>query len=388
MLNTIIDKINKKINILFVCSYTILLLADIMYLLPIIEKYNEVIVLFSYIGMFAFIIFKMVCNSLQTRKIVISSKRFAILGLIATIMALCYIFTKDATFIRLFLLASCVYFIDFDYFVKVDVGAKVTLIVSTIVLCALGFIPDQISYRADKFVRHSMGFKNPNLISLYLTVVVFEIMYLVKNKKIVLFTVAIIILEIVEYFVLNTKTTVLILPVGLLFYILYAKKEKMVKHGFQNHFIKKIIFSLPIILSFLAVISICIYNINPDIISLLNKLTSGRIEYCTIFYNFYGFSIFGNNIPDIIFDRYVLDNMYLKLLIKYGIVQFIVFIGILLLNTKKAYRNKRYDVLFFIVMLELYGIMESIVIIPSLNIFILYFISNMNKNNLVVSNKK
>lgn len=381
MLKTIIKKCN--INYLFVFSYSILLLADIMYRQPIIEKYNKWFVLTAYIGMCIFVLYKIIKEKLYRVKDIFKEKKYIVFGMVALITLICYYFTKDATFIRLVLLVSCIYFIDFDYFVKADVSIKVALIVSTIILCGFGIIPDQISYRADKYVRHSMGFKNPNLLSLYLTVIIFEVMYLLKNKKIILFPVGVLALVIFEYIVLNTKTTALIIPIGLLFYIVYSKKNNIIKRCFENKGIKILVYCLPMILSISAVLSIFIFKINPDLINFLNKITSGRIEYWTQFFNEYGFSILGKNVPDILHIRYVLDNTYLKLLIKFGIIQFIIFIIVLFLNTKKGYVYKKYDLLFFIVMLEIYGAMESIVMIPGINIFMLYFAANEYKNRLM-----
>lgn len=381
MLKTIIKKCN--INYLFVFSYSILLLADIMYRQPIIEKYNKGFVLTAYIGMCIFVLYKIIKEKLYRAKDIFKEKKYIVFGLVALITLICYCFTKDATFIRLVLLISCIYFIDFDYFVKADVSIKIALIVSTIILCGFGIIPDQISYRADKYVRHSMGFKNPNLLSLYLTVIIFEVMYLLKNKKIILFSVGVLALVIFEYIVLNTKTTALIIPIGLLFYIVYSKKNNIIKRCFENKGIKILVYCLPMILSISAVLSIFIFKINPDLINFLNKITSGRIEYWTQFFNEYGFSILGKNVPDILHIRYVLDNTYLKLLIKFGIIQFIIFIIVLFLNTKKGYVYKKYDLLFFIVMLEIYGAMESIVMIPGINIFMLYFAANEYKNRLM-----
>ena len=72
----------------------------------------------------------------------------------------------------------------------------------------MGFIPEHIVYREDAITkRYSLGFTNPNVLSLYLTMIMFEIFYAVKDKyKIVtipFFVAIIIFINYIENFILH-----------------------------------------------------------------------------------------------------------------------------------------------------------------------------------------
>lgn len=373
MLIDFTKKIKKHIDVFFVLGYALLLLADIVYKHPVIERHNSNIILVSYCIMAVYILAQFIINKLYKPSFIFKNKKNAIYIVIAIIICFSYLKTKDATFIRILLISTCVFFMDFKKFIKADIILKVILISITLCLAFNKVIPNDVFYRENGFIRQALGFKNPNQLSLYLMVMLAEIMYLKSTKKNFLFLILAIMTIIVEYFVINTKTIIILIPAMIIFYFIYAHKYNFIEKVCNNKIIKGFIYIFPIILTVLMLVSITMYKNNPESIEVVDRLFSGRIRFSSIFYNEYKVSIFGSNIPDYIKGIVVLDNMYLKLLLKFGIIQYFIYMIILFANVKKAYKLKEYNVIFIITLLELYALMETITIIPTFNVFILYF---------------
>ena len=375
MLKTVKNNMLKNIDILFILGYALMLIADIMFKHPLVEKYNNHLILLSYLIMGIYIFINFIIKKLYKPSIFFKDKKYIFYIITAVIVVCLYKFNKDATFIRILIMLICVSFMDFKKFVKIDVSIKILLICTTIIMALTNVIPNELFYRENGLARQALGFKNPNQLSLYLMVLLFEFVYLSNKKKTYIFLILAVIIECIEYYIINTKTIMLIIPIFAICYIINVKCPKFVEKACENKLIKSIIYILPLLLTALVITSAYMYNTNPESMKFINKVFSGRISFCTVFFNNYGVSLLGNNIPDYIQQNVVLDNMYLKLLIKFGIIQYIMYIAIIILNTKKAYKEKQYHLLFIIVLLELYGMMETIVMIPSYNIFIIYFAS-------------
>lgn len=88
---------------------------------------------------------------------------------------------------------------------------------------------------------------------------------------------------------------------------------------------------------------------------LMNNLSSGRLVAWNYYFNTYGISIFGSSID---FNRGALDNAYMMLLLKYGIISFITYLILFTFVSIYSYK-KRLLVLFVSVLAtEVYCIAE------------------------------
>lgn len=371
-----LNVLKKNTNVIFYISYFILILTDMMKCLPILEKYSKILILGSYGLMCIYIGLKVLFIGIKKLKEEIDLKKCGIFVFAFCWFAIGYVFSKDTTFIRLAFLIVCMYFIEFNKFVKFDIGLKVIILFTTIILNRFGIIPENIVYREDTITkRYSLGFTNPNVLALYLTTIMFEIFYILKDKYKILTTPFFIGIIIFINYVTNTRTSILVLSAVLVFAILYSINKKTFAKIFENKFVKILIYALPIILTVITIIGTILNNIDSSKVVVINKLFSNRLKLYAIFLDKFNISILGQPIPDIL-EKAVLDNAYLKILLKFGIITYVIFIIFAILSKKRAYQNKNYVALVLILLLECYGLMETIVIVPTINIFLFYFMCN------------
>lgn len=368
-----LNVLKKNTNVIFYISYFILILTDMMKCLPILEKYSKILVLVSYGLMCIYIGLKVLFIGIKKLKEEIDLKKCGIFALAFCWFAIGYFFSKDTTFVRLAFLIVCMYFIEFNKFVKFDISLKVIILFTTIILNRFGIIPENIGYREDAIIkRYSLGFTHPNLLSLYLTTIMFEIFYILKDKYKILTTPFFIGIIIFINYITNTRTSMIILSTVLVFAILYSINKKIFDKIFENKFVKILIYALPIILTAITIICTVLNNIDPNKVIVIDKLFSNRLKWYSVFLEKFNISILGQSIPDTL-ENVVLDNAYLKILLKFGIITYIIFIIFAILSKKRAYQNKNYVALVLILLLECYGLMETIVIVPTINIFLFYF---------------
>lgn len=375
-----LNVLKKNVDVVFFISYVILILTDMMKCLPILEKYGKVLIFGAYGLMCVFIALKVFFIGIKNLKEEINFKKFTILICAFGCFAIGFVFSKDTTFIRLAFLIVCMYFIEFKKFIKFDIAIKIIILFATIILNRMGFIPEHIVYREDAITkRYSLGFTNPNVLSLYLTMIMFEIFYVVKDKyKIVTIPFFVAIIIFINY-ITNTRTSMIVLVAALIFGILYSINKRIFIKIFENKIIKVLIYAMPILLTAITLICTILNNIEPSKVEVFNKVFSNRLSLYAVFMDEFNISILGQPIPDML-NKVVLDNAYLKVLLKFGAVTYIIFIILTIFIKKRTYENKDYVALVLILLLECYGLMETIIIIPTINIFLLYFMNKKNEN--------
>lgn len=373
-----LNVLKKYINLIFYISYFILILTDMMKCLPVVEKYSKILILGSYCLMSMYIGLKVIFIGIKKLKEEINLKKCGIFACAFGCFAIGYIFSKDTTFIRLAFLIVCMYFIEFNKFVKFDIAIKIIILLTTITLNRIGIIPEHIVYREDAIIkRYSLGFTNPNVLSLYLTTIMFEVFYILKDKyKILTIPFFIGIIIFINY-ITNTRTSMIVLLATLVFEILYLINKQIFIRIFENKVVKVLIYAVPIVLTAITVICTILYNIDPSKVVVLNKLFSNRLKWYAIFFNEFNISIWGKPIPDVL-RNIILDNAYLKVLLKFGVITYVIFIIFTILCKKRIYKNKDYVALVLILLLECYGLMETIIIVPTINIFLFYFMYKKN----------
>ena len=83
----------------------------------------------------------------------------------------------------------------------------------------------------------------------------------------------------------------------------------------------------------------------------------------------------GMVIPDSI-NSAVLDNMYIKLFLNGGVIFWVTYYLLFRFSSSKTYKTDNYLILAIIVILCFVGMVETNILMPTLNIFILYGLSN------------
>lgn len=218
---------------------------------------------------------------------------------------------------------------------------------------------DKIIYRYAFFMIH------PNVFANYVFWTVAMYYYLYFDKiKISTYIMTFLLAMFIYYFPNSRTSAILILMLIIL--TLISKK------GIKIKYIKSIYFIISVILFILMMLQ------NNQITLVVDNLLSTRITMATVSVEKYGIKLFGNDIATGIKTAYAngkyvnnianIDCLYYSLILNYGLVSYIIFSYLIMKVDKK--RNSEEDMKYnekskiMIILLLLYGITESICLIP------------------------
>lgn len=224
---------------------------------------------------------------------------------------------------------------------------------------------------------YSFGFQNPNTVP----VVLFAIMSGVniahektlKFKHIIL---ELIVMLIFYYFCKGrTAFYICILTCVLLIFknpLQYTKILKIISWPFQFLFL--------ILAAFSYYVTI-MYRAGDSNWQKLNLLLSGRLFAWQGYYSRYGISVFGNKLSTEYYGA--LDNAYLQLIIKYGLIAFILYAVIFIVISRYAWKNNRWVLFIMIISTEFYFLAEFGPMIVNFCPVILCFGCMLNKDEAI-----
>ena len=130
----------------------------------------------------------------------------------------------------------------------------------------------------------------------------------------------------------------------------------------------------------------------------INSLTSGRLKLTLDAIKKYGISIIGNNIKFIgggavgTKEYNYVDSMYMQLLIKHGVLVFVVVVVVLTFLSYKAYKNNNKWLLLCYFIINYHATFDdrliSITLNPFLMFFLIYLTYSFDKGKLITSDGK
>lgn len=374
IMRSIINKFDSLV--LFNIGYISLLISDMCLQVECIRLYDMYI---SFIGYLLIAIYLLI----NIKKFLnMNRKHFLYIIVSCLVLLVSFIFSGNFTIIRLIMLGLSIMTMNFDGYVQNDVLYKSIIIVVLMMLSMLGFVNNRVVYRDNLTMRYSYGFEHPNILSMYLSLVVFEVTYLLlKNKKNIKTINKVLILLFIPLaiffmaIVTDTKTSVIILLVFYLVIISYLFLYKILLKVLNNKIIKNILMRLFLLISIMLVVTIILAYSYPEILSFLDRVFSQRYSYYIVYLNTLGINGLGGVVPNSI-NLAVLDNMYLKIFLSGGVILYFTYYMLFYMSAKKAYKNKNYILIFIISTMCFVGFVETNVLMPTLNIFILYCLSD------------
>ncbi|MGO2083604.1 MAG: hypothetical protein ACTH2W_07400 [Vagococcus sp.] len=268
---------------------------------------------------------------------------------------------KDIILFFMFFFAS--FGVNFKKFIKVDFYTRLVCLIIVFLLNHINVIDNVILYR-DGVVRQSLGFYHPNTLGLFIFSIFIDYVIL-RWKKINVLDILVIISTILFLYIYpNSLSTIVVLVISLI-YIIFDKFIKIEK-------INKFLVFTPIIFTIISVYLAVMGNTLKLIILNYDKLFTGRLWYFRYLFENYGFTIYGEKILELdstyainrMFNVRYLDNSYLSLSIRYGVILLFVFMYILLSLGKKFVRNEQSEYVFMIVALSIYSFTENILFRP------------------------
>ncbi|WEB81772.1 hypothetical protein [Vagococcus lutrae] len=229
-------------------------------------------------------------------------------------------------------------------------------------------------------VRHSLGFSHPNFLAGILLLIFMETLFIFyKSRK---QNIQIIILTLVVIIVLNnvtgSRTSTLTAILSWLIFFLYINIPKL----FLN---KKIIYvlSFSVLLGFIVsyLFAKNYDNYKPFMFS-LNKLTSGRLRMANQFLLENKVNFFGNELDVLTTEKAInsgylqtkiLDNAYVSILLKYGLINVILFNVLYILSMIKMIKLNMIKEVLLILIFVIFGFFESYFTYFQFNFTILFW---------------
>ncbi len=264
-----------------------------------------------------------------------------------------------------------------------------------LVLTELGWIFNYVEYRPlDGTVRHALGFVSPNACATYFLYILLIAVYCWKPKEWKLYIIIpCMVLSIVIFQITNSRMATIYEFLLFAFIIVEGKFEFSKVRGF---FYPTICLTF-VFMAFLSIMVIVYFSNNQnEWYIVLNQLFSSRLGYIIKFYNEYGISLWGNCIELHGLREATaknvewagIDNSYVFILIKYGVIVFVMFfMGFVYTALELKKRNDYLGALYLIVIC-LIGLTENVMYNIAINYGIIIFASLISCNYSVKINKK
>lgn len=355
--------INEKS--LFWLGYFLIIFSDMFVMVDLVSSLLDYI---NVIGLILIILYNFITSSYDWKTTIIM-----------IILFLCSIFSysifKDFIILKFLILLFSLKKMDFDELIKKDITIKISLTLLLILLFILGLTNSQTFIRNES-LRYSLGFTHPNTAGFYFMIIAFELIYLYRGKIKKTYIFYLILLAIMVNELTGSRSSVIsiiLLSIFLLYYK-YSKcrllNNKIIKFVVRNSFFILMLFSFIVTMKYQSGTSLAIK---------LNSILSGRLSLFSFYVSRYNIMVFGNDL--ITKGNMTLDNSYLYLLLKFGIISFLVYYLLYRQKIMELYQNKDYVFIFIILTLMIYGLMEITTLKSTYNIFLLSFSTLLFKSS-------
>lgn len=279
---------------------------------------------------------------------------------------------------------------EFNRLIKVSLIGQIQSLLVVILLYTFDYI-EEFQLIRDSKVRHSLGFTHPNVLGTLLFSMIMAYFYLRKNK---LCFVEILFSYLFVYLISaitgsRTSAACLFISITVLLVIKIGKNFKI------SHKIFIIYGCLFPIVTFISYYLGVLYGKQNALILVLDKLFSRRLYFNHWFLNLYSMKPFGQrmvfvNSKEAALNQFmkaeILDNSYISIILRFGLVLFIVIVfANLILSKIFKEKNMLYDCVFLILFI-IFGFFETYYIYFQYNFTILLFfliIQKINKKSLI-----
>lgn len=310
-------------------------------------------------------------------------KNWFLYFILISISIFSYVKTNDSLLLQLCLVTLCSLKVDFDDIVKKDIYFKIFLFIFIFASYLGGYVETQVFIR-DGVLRYALGFNQPNAFGFFLLSLFLEYVYLKRNK---IKLAHIVIAFIPVFYLINLAKSraaqISICLFMLIYCISYIKKRiKLRNNSFSTKKKNPIKIAAPLFL-ILTVLSFYItysYLGGSSFAKIIDELLSERIYLQSIFVQLYDITLIGNEIN--YFDT--LDNAYMRIILNFGLIVWILYVYIYNSIASHAIRKNDNIIMMIVFVFLIYGLMEWYIIRPALNIFLIYFSTSM----LEYKNKK
>ncbi|WP_155839009.1 hypothetical protein [Butyrivibrio sp. LB2008] len=266
-------------------------------------------------------------------------------------------------------------YIDFDKLIKIAYVVQIIMVAIVLYLFFSGVIDEYTMYRG-AILRHSLGFGHPNRLGIRVLQLIVCRCYLRRKKLGISDILIILAAAIFVNRVANSKTAYYSL---LVFAVMITVRviSNMMNIGIERYISYTIYMAgavnvLSIVLTFIDIKKY-------PFLKRIDKAMSIRFSTGHETLKHYGVSVWGQDIQSIV-KRHVigriyhfwLDNAYMSILLRYGVVVFLIFSSLYISTMLYLKKQKQYMLLEIMCLFAIYGVMENNFSM-SRNIFLLLF---------------
>lgn len=305
-----------------------------------------------------------------------TKKQLIIIGMIAIPVVLSTVLSGSNSLMSfvLFMLASKD--TDLDSLVRMMYHLSLVLIPLVIFLCLIGVLEDHTTYRFS-IPRYSLGFSHPNTLGQRIFIFFACHCYLRFNKLGWFDGLLVLLAAIFCYAVPNSQTAVILLLLmffGIVVFRIFKRRHLECIFG-------KILIILAGVCNMSSIILSLIDVRRYPTLHLFDMLISYRFSSCHEIIQLFGIPVFGQQVlyqsDEALALRGIrvghtlfLDNAYCSILVTFGIVIFILFSVMYCCNMIVQLKKQRYNLVFILFLIAIYGVMERTLFIITLNIFL------------------
>ncbi len=276
-------------------------------------------------------------------------------------------------------MATCWIFIfasknlEMDRLVRITYYLSIIMIVFVVFLFMIGSIHETVIIR-NGIIRHSLGFSHPNYLGMQLFHISACRYYMHYKKQRISDYLFAIMAALIAYYYPNTYTATISICVVTVFFFIYH----VVGRNDRSLTLFSVIMVCISIFCNLLSIRLSVFPIgHREIIAMIDSILSQRFTQCHRTLEYYGVTLFGQRISTFIslgsgrYVRLFLDNGYMAILMRYGIIMYVVFSITLFFTMVYLTRRKQYCVVMVLACYSIYGLMENNLFSLAHNCFIL-----------------
>ena len=261
---------------------------------------------------------------------------------------------------------------------KIIFYAHLIIIPIVFFLSFVNIIPNYSMMRlGESLVRHSLGFRHPNLLGARFLQMSLALIIWKWNKLSFWHYTLVIIFSVFTLIVSDSRSSVL----AMISLVLLIIVQKMISNKMLERAFLWLLFILVLLSQLMSIFSLFIVQRNSHIYHTINQLFTGRMYWNLRAMREYGLNLFGNNVFMFIGGEtcfgsgngIMLDNSYVHLAVRFGVLILTIFIIATFLIFFKNVKKLNYAVLIPLTVMSVYGMMELYTIMLSYNLTILYF---------------
>ncbi len=317
------------------------------------------------------------CLALLTFQIVFlqhyTTKEFFILAFISIPMVIGTLNSDYHIMISTWLFIVASKYVSFE---KVAIISYIVLIVTMSIIVYMFYIGliDEVTLYRGNYLRHSLGFTHPNWLGIRTFQLVLLHIYLRRHKLSILdYSYVVASIWFVKR-VPNCKTAYYALTILLLLLVLRHLMEYFI--GGSELFARTLIWVA--IAANVMSVALSVINVKGHpVLNAVDKFMSKRFSWCNLTLRYYGLSLFGKDIDlyvrrmGTLVRRLYLDTAYMSILLRYGVVVFVLFSALYIFTMIYLYKTKSYFLILVLCLYAIYGIMENNFFAMNQNIFLI-----------------